>query len=145
MMKENKEFLQENTSNRLFEEKFDEKMVEFVKLKRNQPNYTMSRTTKLNRPSISKPELVSTNGPPTRIKWKNYFQGNQCQVQTTELVSNFLFIKNNFGTNFVRSEISKCPPTSEKPVSSILWNKIEGYETDPHCNPDFMNCLDQSI
>ena len=39
MMKENKEILQEDSSNRLFGEKFDEKMVEFVKLKKKSKEF----------------------------------------------------------------------------------------------------------
>ena len=93
MMKENKEILQEDTSNRLFGEKFDEKMVEFVKLKKKSKEFLLSWTTKQNRPSINKPELDSTSpfvGAPYPVQVEGgriISKATNPKVEATELVS----------------------------------------------------------
>ena len=125
MMKENKEILQEDTSNRLFGEKFDEKMVEFVKLKKKSKEFfnVMDNKTKS---SVNQQTRVGFNQsfrggplPGASGRGQNYFQGNQSQSGSNRIgKSNFFFITNKFSTNFVCSGLSKSPPISEKPVSS---------------------------
>ena len=124
MMKENKEILQEDTSNRLFGEKFDEKMVEFVKLKKKSREFFNVMDNKV-KPSVNQQTRVGLNqsfrggplpGPSGR--GQNFFQSNQSQSANNRIgKSNFFFIKNKFSTNFVSSRLSKGPPTSEKLVS----------------------------
>uniref|UniRef100_A0A7M5UXD4 Uncharacterized protein n=1 Tax=Clytia hemisphaerica TaxID=252671 RepID=A0A7M5UXD4_9CNID len=92
MMKENKDILQENTSsNRLFGEKFDEKMVEVVKLKKKSKEFfnVMDGKTKS---SVNKQNRIGLNQsfrggplPGTSGRGQNFFQAN-LKVETTELV-----------------------------------------------------------